>query len=62
MPNPSISTSQTSPAFMKMGGLRAAPTPAAKPVGGIRLGLAAIWGVIATFFRRLFGGSRSRGA
>ena len=40
----------------------AAPTPAAKPVGGIRLGLAAIWGVIATFFRRLFGGSRSRGA
>ncbi|HTG47512.1 MAG TPA: SRPBCC family protein [Actinomycetota bacterium] len=37
----------------------AAPKPApvaAKPVGGIRLGLAAIWSVIAGFFRRLFGG------
>ena len=29
---PSISTSQTSPAFMKTGGLRAAPTPAGVPV------------------------------
>jgi hypothetical protein len=29
---------------------------AAKPVGGIRLGLAAIWSLIAGFFRRLFGG------
>jgi hypothetical protein len=37
-----------------------APTPApttaaAKPVGGIGLGLSAIWAVIAGFFRRLFG-------
>jgi len=33
------------------------PTPVvAKPVGGIRLGLAAIWSVIAGFFRKLFGG------
>ncbi|HUL86080.1 MAG TPA: SRPBCC family protein [Actinomycetota bacterium] len=29
---------------------------AAKPVGGIRLGLAAIWSMIAGFFRKLFGG------
>lgn len=37
----------------------AAPKPApvaAKPVGGIRLGLAAIWSMIAGFFRKLFGG------
>ena len=27
----------------------------AKPVGGIRLGLSAIWSIIANFFRRLFG-------
>lgn len=36
-----------------------APTPAvpaaAKPVGGIRLGLSAIWTVIVNFVRRLFG-------
>jgi hypothetical protein len=37
----------------------AAPAAAAEPVGGIRLGLAAIWGVIAGFFRRLFGGSKT---
>lgn len=40
----------------------AAPTPpptppptAAKPVGGIRLGLSAIWAVVVNFFRRVFG-------
>jgi carbon monoxide dehydrogenase subunit G len=27
----------------------------AKPVGGIRLGLAAIWSIVANFFRKLFG-------
>ena len=27
----------------------------AKPVGGIGLGLAAIWSIIASFFRKLFG-------
>ncbi len=33
------------------------PTPqAAKPVGGIRLGLIAVWSIIAGFFKRLFGG------
>ena len=33
------------------------PAPvAAKPVGGIRLGLAAIWSIVAGFFRKLFGG------
>ena len=37
----------------------AVPTPtvvAAKPVGGIGLGLSALWATIAGFFRRLFGG------
>jgi uncharacterized protein len=34
-----------------------APAAAAKPVGGIRLGLGAIWGMVAGFFRRLFGGA-----
>jgi carbon monoxide dehydrogenase subunit G len=37
----------------------AAPAAAAKQVGGIRLGLAATWGVIAGFLRRLFGGSKT---
>jgi len=31
------------------------PTARAKPIGGIRLGLAAIWVSIKGFFRRLFG-------
>jgi len=31
-----------------------APAPATKPVGGIRLGLSAIWAMIVNFFRRLF--------
>lgn len=35
------------------------PAPvAAKPVGGIGLGLSAIWAIVKNFFRRLFGGSR----
>ena len=34
-----------------------APAAAANPVGGIRLGLGAIWAMIAGFFRRLFGGA-----
>jgi uncharacterized protein len=40
--------------------LAAKPVPArpvvAKPVGGIRLGLSALWSIIAGFFKRLFGG------
>ena len=38
-------------------GAAAAPAKpvAAKPVGGIGLGIAAIWSIIATFFRKLFG-------
>jgi uncharacterized protein len=42
------------------GGGAAAPSPPvdAKPVGGIGLGLSAIWAVIAGFFRRLFGRGR----
>ena len=32
-----------------------APAARAEPIGGIRLGLAAIWASIARFFKRLFG-------
>src|SRR5437016_890723 len=32
---------------------------AAKPVGGIRLGLAALWATIVGFFRRLFGSGKT---
>src|SRR5207247_8175559 len=39
-----------------------APAAAAKPVGGIRLGLSATWSVIVSFFRRLFGGSKPQHA
>jgi uncharacterized protein len=35
------------------------PAAAAKPVGGIRLGLGATWSVIVGFFRRLFGGAKT---
>jgi hypothetical protein len=36
-----------------------APAPVvAKPVGGLGLGLAAMWSSIAAFFKRLFGGSK----
>lgn len=34
-----------------------APPAATKPVGGVRLGLAAAWSAVVSFFRRLFGGS-----
>ena len=37
----------------------AAPTPVVKPVGGIGLGLSALWATIAGFFRRLFGGGKT---
>ena len=30
----------------------------AKPVGGLRLGLSALWAVLAGFFKRLFGGGK----
>jgi hypothetical protein len=36
-----------------------APAVAAKHVGGIGLGLSAIWAVIKNFFRRLFGGGNT---
>jgi carbon monoxide dehydrogenase subunit G len=38
-----------------------APPAVAKPVGGIRLGLSAIWSVIVNFFRRLFGRGAKQG-
>jgi hypothetical protein len=37
-----------------------APVAAAKPVGGIGLGLAAVWSSIVGFFKRLFGGSKDK--
>jgi uncharacterized protein len=37
--------------------VEAAPVKA-KPIGGVRLGLAAIWAAIANAFRRLFGSRR----
>ena len=43
-------------------GAAQAPTPraaAAKPVGGIGLGLAALWATLVGFFRRLFGGGKT---
>ncbi len=41
----------------------ATPAPAArsKPIGGIRLGLSAVWAAIANFFRRLFGKGKREG-
>ena len=36
-----------------------APAASAKPVGGIGLGLSALWATIVGFFRRLFGGSET---
>jgi carbon monoxide dehydrogenase subunit G len=38
----------------------AAAPVVAKPVGGIRLGLAAVWSMIAGFFRKLFGGGSKK--
>jgi hypothetical protein len=44
----------------EMAGETPAPPPAvAKPVGGIGLGLSAIWSIVAGFFKKLFGGGRS---
>jgi carbon monoxide dehydrogenase subunit G len=37
-----------------------AAKPVAEPVGGIGLGLAAIWGIVRNFFSRLFGGGKSK--
>ncbi len=34
------------------------PAAVAKPVGGLRLGLSALWAVLAGFFKRLFGGGK----
>jgi uncharacterized protein len=58
------------PAPPEAGGVEPTPatsatpaTPAvAQPVGGIRLGLSAIWSLVVGFFRRLFGGGRSPSA
>jgi carbon monoxide dehydrogenase subunit G len=38
---------------------QAAPAAAAKPVGGLGLGLSALWATIVGFFRRLFGGRKT---
>lgn len=44
----------------RSGPTSAVAKPAAKPVGGIGLGLTAIWAIIKDFFRRLFGSGKSR--
>jgi uncharacterized protein len=36
-----------------------AAAPAPEPVGGIRLGLSAVWSLLVGLFRRLFGGGRN---
>ncbi len=33
--------------------------PVAKPVGGVELGLSALWSIVKDFIRRLFGGGKS---
>ena len=35
------------------------PAVTAKPPGGIRLGLWALWRAVVRFFKRLFGGGRA---
>jgi carbon monoxide dehydrogenase subunit G len=40
------------------GGGPAQPRPQAQAIGGIRLGVWALWRAVVRFFRRLFGGSR----
>jgi len=54
-------TSATEPAVMQtFDSPPTTPAPmAAKPVGGIGLGLSALWAVVTNFFRRLFGGAHS---
>ena len=37
----------------------ATAAPVAKPVGGVGLGLSAIWSIVRDFIRRLFGGGKS---
>ena len=44
------------------GGRRRRSGRCVDPVGGIRLGLSATWSVLMSFFRRLFGGSKTRHA
>ena len=58
---PELSTGDRPPAATVAATPAAAARPAvaAQPIGGIRLGLAAIWAGIAGFFRRLLGGRRA---
>jgi hypothetical protein len=50
-------SAEVAPAAAATGAPTETPPVAAavKPVTGIRLGLAALWGIVAGFFRRLFG-------
>jgi uncharacterized protein len=56
------SSSSPSPSPSSSPSHASSPRPAlpyvAKPVGGIRLGLSALWSIIAGFFKRLFGGGK----
>jgi carbon monoxide dehydrogenase subunit G len=54
------STTATEPDTTAFGSPPTTPAPmAARPVGGIGLGLSALWAVVTNFFRRLFGGAHS---
>ncbi len=52
-------TSGAADAGAPRGPAPATPAPVAKHVGGIGLGLSAIWALIKDFFRRLFGGGKT---
>ena len=58
--DPAVSSGETgptpAPASAAIPASNVAPPAAAKPVGGIGLGLSAIWAIVKNFFRRLFGG------
>jgi hypothetical protein len=60
-PTPTASTTATEPSETQT--FESPPTTpapmATRPVGGIGLGLSALWAAVTNFFRRLFGGARS---
>jgi carbon monoxide dehydrogenase subunit G len=55
------SMAEAQPAAAEEAAEVATATPAARPIGGIRLGLSAIWAAIVHFFRRLFGTGKREG-
>ena len=49
---------ENAPAAAEPGAAVPAPTPVpvAKPVGGLSLGISAMWALVTNFFKKLFGG------